>query len=304
MQTTQERRAHRPVSRARRGRKRFVPYLFLLPNLVLFVLFMAWPIAYGFYMSLHEWALIGTPSFAGLDNYAELLGDTRFWRSLGYTVVYAIGTVPPSMALGLGAAVLLNRRMVGRPFFRAVIFVPVIVSLVVVGLSGQWIFNESYGVANTVLRDIGIGPLPWLTAPRWAMTSVILMTLWTRIGFCMVIYLAALQSIPGDLYEAAHVDGATGWGRFRWVTWPLIGPTNFLLTVINVIISFHVFDLIFIMTGGGPGFSTTVLVQYVYELGFELGRMGYATAVAFALYLIILLFTLALWRASKQGQLR
>lgn len=287
---------------AMRRRHTWVPWLFLAPNLAVFGLFMFFPLLYAAYMSFHDWSLIGTAQFTGLDNYQGIATDGLFWRSLVQTLIYTVGTVPPAIALGLAVALLLNRRLRGRLIVRSIFFLPVIIAGVVVALLGAWLFNDNYGVVNAVLGRIGIGPIAWLTSPQWALLSLIIVTLWTRIGFCMVVYLAALQSVPRDVYEAAHVDGATGWERFRWITWPFLGPTTFLLVVINVIYSFHVFDLIYVMTGGGPGFSTTVLVQYIYQQAFELGNMGYATALGVVVYFLMMAFTLFYWRVSRQSQ--
>jgi multiple sugar transport system permease protein len=252
-------------------------------------------------MSFHEWSLIGVPQFNGLDNYVRMVHDELFWQSLGHTVVFTAGTVPTSIALGLAAAMLLNRELPARGLLRSVIFLPVIVSGVVTALVAAWIFNDNYGVINSLLKAAGLEPIPWLSSPTWAMPSLIITTLWIRIGFCMVVYLAGLQGIPSEYYDAAQVDGASGWRQFRHITWPLLAPTTFLLLVINVIFSFHVFDLIYVMTGGGPGFSTTVLVQYIYESAFASREMGYASAMGIVLYLLIVVLTVFQWRVSRQG---
>jgi multiple sugar transport system permease protein len=278
-----------------------VPYIFISPNIIIFAAFMLFPILFAFYMSFHEWSLIGVPQFNGLDNYVRMVHDELFWQSLGHTVVFTAGTVPTSIALGLAAAMLLNRELPARGLLRSVIFLPVIVSGVVTALVAAWIFNDNYGVINSLLKAAGLEPIPWLSSPTWAMPSIIFTTLWIRIGFCMVVYLAGLQGIPSEYYDAAQVDGASGWRQFRHITWPLLAPTTFLLLVINVIFSFHVFDLIYVMTGGGPGFSTTVLVQYIYESAFASREMGYASAMGIVLYLLIVVLTVFQWRVSRQG---
>lgn len=278
-----------------------MPYIFISPNILVFAAFMLFPILFAFYMSFHEWSLIGVPQFNGLDNYVRMVHDELFWQSLGHTVVFTAGTVPTSIALGLAAALLLNRELPARGLLRSVIFLPVIVSGVVTALVAAWIFNDNYGVINSLLKAAGLEPIPWLSSPTWAMPSIIITTLWIRIGFCMVVYLAGLQGIPSEYYDAAQVDGASGWRQFRHITWPLLVPTTFLLLVINVIFSFHVFDLIYVMTGGGPGFSTTVLVQYIYESAFASREMGYASAMGIVLYLLIVVLTVFQWRVSRQG---
>ena len=284
-----------------RNQRRLVPYIFIAPNLIVFTVFVLVPILFAFYISLTEWSLIGTPEFVGLGNYVELLGDGQFWRALFNTLVYTIGTVPGSIALGLLVAIGLNRKMPGLALLRSLFFVPVIISLVAVALIASWMFNDNYGVINAALEALGFEGVPWLSSPVWAMPSLIITTLWIRIGFCMVIYLAALQSIPVELYQAAQVDGATGWRQFRHITWPLLGPTTFLLLILNVIYSLHVFDLIYVMTGGGPGSSTTVLVQYIYQVAFQESEMGYASAVGVVLYFLLMAFTVFQWRMTRQG---
>ena len=285
-----------------RNQRLLIPYIFIAPNVVVFAVFMFLPILLAFYISLNEWTLIGFPTFVGLGNYLDMLEDSEFLRAFYNTGVYTVGTVPTSIALGLAVAVGLNRKLPGRTLLRSIFFVPVIISLVAVALIASWIFNDNYGIINAALSAVGIGDVPWLSSARWAMISLIIATLWIRLGFNMVIYLAALQSIPTELYDAARVDGASGWRRFRHITWPLLGPTTFLLVIINIIYSLHVFDLIYVMTGGGPGFSTTVLVQYIYQMAFTEGQMGYASAIGVVLYLLLLTFTVFQWRVTRQSE--
>lgn len=285
-----------------RNQRRLIPYLFIAPNMIVFTAFVFVPILFAVYISLTEWSLIGSPTFVGLGNYVDMAQDGQFWRSLSNTLVYTLGTVPTSMALGLAVAVGLNRKMPGRALLRSIFFVPVVISLVAVALIASWIFNDDYGVINNALNSLGLGKVSWLSSPQWAMPSLIITTLWIRLGFNMVVYLAALQSIPEELYQAARVDGAASWRLFRHITWPLLGPTTFLLLILNVIYSLHVFDLIYVMTGGGPGSSTTVLVQYIYEAAFQNSEMGYASAVGVVLYLILLIFTVFQWRFTRQSE--
>ena len=285
-----------------RNQRLLIPYIFIAPNVVVFAVFMFVPILLAFYISLNEWTLIGFPTFVGFGNYLDMLEDSEFLRAFYNTGVYTLGTVPTSIALGLVVALGLNRKLPGRTLLRSIFFVPVIISLVAVALIAAWIFNDNYGIINAALSAVGIGDVPWLSSARWAMISLIIATLWIRLGFNMVIYLAALQSIPTELYDAARVDGASGWRRFRHITWPLLGPTTFLLVIINIIYSLHVFDLIYVMTGGGPGFSTTVLVQYIYQMAFTEGQMGYASAIGVVLYLLLLIFTVFQWRVTRQSE--
>jgi len=285
-----------------RNQQHVTPYLFIAPNLIVFTVFVFVPILLSFYISLNDWSLIGSPIFIGFGNYVDMAQDADFWTAFLNTLVYTAGTVPTSMALGLAVAVGLNRNLPGRAFLRSIYFVPVIISLVATALIASWIFNDNYGVVNKALEALGLGPVSWLSSRRWAMPTLIITALWIRLGFNMVVYLAALQSIPTELYDAARVDGATGRRRFLHITWPLLRPTTFLLLILNVIDSLHVFDLIYVMTGGGPGFSTTVLVQYIYQQAFEESQMGYASAIGVVLYLMLLVFTVFQWWFTRQNE--
>ena len=279
-----------------------VPYLFIAPNITLFTAFSFLPLLYAVYISFHDWTLIGEPDFTGIGNYRRLLHDSLFWRALANTLVYAVGTVPTSMAIGLLLALALNRRMPGRSFLRSLYFLPLVVSAVATGTIAAWMFNDNYGVINAIIVRLGGSRVAWLSSPFWALPSLVLTTLWVRVGFCMVVYLAALQSIPRMYYEAARIDGASPLRQFRHVTLPLLKPATFLLLVLSIIYSFHVFDLIYVMTGGGPGFSTTMLVHYIFRAAFVTSEMGYASAVGVALYALILGFTVLQWRASRQAE--
>jgi len=296
-----ELQADAPARVRRRRRGSVIPYLFIAPNLLLFSTFVFAPLLYAAYISVHEWSLLGDPRFIGVTNYRRIATDPLFWTALTNTVLYSLGTVPASLALGLLLALGLNRNLPGRTILRSAYFLPVVISSVVTAVVLAWLFNENYGVVNQVLRTFGLGPVPWLSSPAWALPCLVLTTLWIRIGFCMVVYLAALQGIPAEYYAAAQIDGANRRQQFRHVTWPLLAPATFLLLVLNVIYSFQVFDLVFVMTGGGPGFSTTMLVQYIYQTGFVGQEMGYASAIGMVLFLLVLCFTLLQWRLGRQS---
>ncbi len=279
------------------------PYLFITPQLVLFSVFMIFPLLYAAFLSFHGWDMFEAPRFIGLRNYTKLIGDPIFWYALRNTLIYVIGTVPLCIGFGLLLAIGLNRQMPFRRLMRSIYFLPVVVSGVVTALAAIWIFNDNYGLLNRLFQVVGLPRINWNSDPQWAMVSLIVTTIWLRSGFCMIIYLAALQSVPKMLYEAALIDGATAFDQFRYVTWPSMRPATLLLTIMNVIYSFHVFDLIFVMTGGGPGYSTTVLVQYIYNLAFTNGDMGYASAVGMALFVLILAFTLVQWALSRRSEI-
>lgn len=301
-----DRTAIRPTGRAGARWQRFktgaTPYVFIAPNIILFSVFIFFPLFYAFFISFHEWSLIDTPLYTGTENYGRLLQDRQFWQALGNTVLYSLATVPTSLALGLAVAIGLNRELFARTLLRSAFFLPVVISSVATAVIAAWLFNDNYGVVNAILGRFGIRPVAWLSTTQWALPSIIITTLWTRIGFCMVVYLAALQSISPSYYEAARIDGATRWQQFRFVTWPLLRPTTFLLLILNVIHSFQVFDLIFVMTGGGPGFSTTMLVQYIYQAAFATSEMGYASAMGVVLFLLVLVFTLIQWRVNRRTE--
>jgi multiple sugar transport system permease protein len=286
----------------RRRRPRWAPYLFVGPAGLLFLGFSLVPIVIAVALSFQDTATLGDGEWVGPDNYRTMLADPLLRTALWNTLVFTVGTVPTAMAIGLALAVALNRPLPGRGLLRALFFVPMIAAGVVVGVIMSWIFNPDYGVANNALAALGLSGLPWLTSPNTAMFTLIAVVVWTRIGFCMVIYLGALQSIPAELREAAAIDGASGWQRFRRLTVPMLAPTTSILLILNVVFSLQSFDVIYVMTGGGPGFSTTVLIQYVFRSAFADARMGYAAALGLLLVVILLVFTLLRQRATKRAE--
>lgn len=290
------------MSRPDDRRTRFTPYIFIGPAALLFAAFSLIPIIIAITLSFQDTQTLGEGQWVGLDNYAQMGSDRLFRTALLNTLVFTIGTVPTAMAAGLGLAVALNRPLPGRGVLRAMFFVPMVAAGVVVGVIMSWIFNVDYGVANNALALFGIDRMPWLTSPSMAMFTLIMVVVWTRIGFCMVIYLGALQSIPSELKEAAAIDGAGRWARFRSITLPMLTPTTSILLILNVVFSIQAFDVIYVMTGGGPGFSTTVLIQYVFRSAFQDGEMGYAAALGLVLVGILLVFTLLRQQASKRAE--
>lgn len=290
------------MSRPADRRSRLTPYVFIGPAALLFAAFSLIPIIIAITLSFQDTQTLGEGQWVGLDNYAQMGSDRLFRTALLNTLVFTIGTVPTAMAAGLALAVALNRPLPGRGVLRAMFFVPMVAAGVVVGVIMSWIFNIDYGVANNALAVLGIDRMPWLTSPSMAMFTLIIVVVWTRIGFCMVIYLGALQSIPSELKEAAAIDGAGRWSRFRSITLPMLTPTTSILVILNVVFSIQAFDVIYVMTGGGPGFSTTVLIQYVFRSAFQDGQMGYAAALGLVLVGILLVFTLLRQQASKRAE--
>lgn len=284
------------------NQRKVVPYLFITPTLLIFLVFVLFPIAYSGVISFFKWNGISEPVFRGLRNYQRLLDDPIFWISLQNTVSFTIGVVPFSMALGLLAALGLNRqRLPGRAVLRAIYFLPFVISAVATATTAGWIFGDTFGVINKMLVELGMKKVQWLTNRHTAMLTVVIVTIWVRLGFCMLIYLAGLQSIPPDLVEAARVDGASRWQQFRHITFPLLKPTTFLLLVLNIIYSFEVFDLVFVLTNGGPGYATTVLTVFIYNSAFQTQSVGYASAIGIVFMAIIMGITLVQWRISNEG---
>ena len=289
----------RRTSRAPAARETVAAYGFLAPNLLMLALFVFVPLVGAFLLSFQRTNGFGDGVFIGLDNYARLLSDPLFWRSTLNTALFTLIVTPLSMALGLGAAVLLNSVLPARPVFRSILILPMAVSGVATALMGVLIFDENSGVLDGLLQTIGLPRIAWQSGGAAAFASVILVTLWWRVGFNMLIYLAGLQGIGAELYEAAELEGATAWQRFRSITVPLLGPTTFFLLIMNVIYSFQVFDLVFVLTGGGPGDATTMLTTYAYANAFTTRAQGYAAAIGMVLLVLMLAFAAAQWRFNR-----
>ena len=280
---------------------------FITPWLLGFLLLTAGPMLASLVISFHSWSMLSPPEWVGLDNYRRILTeDPLFAISLWNTVYYVIGAVPSTIALSLGLALLLNRSLPGMGLFRTIVFLPSITNVIAVSVLWLWIFNPEYGLLNAGLRLIGIDGILWLQSELWAKPALILMSLW-GVGGSTIIFLSALQGIPHDLYDAASLDGAGPYRRFFHITLPMISPAMFFSLVIGVIGSFQVFAQAFVMTGtaqpgaeGGPDNATLFLVLYLYKKAFQEFRMGYASALAWLLFFIILAFTLLQKRLSTR----
>jgi multiple sugar transport system permease protein len=266
--------------------------LFVLPFIVAFVLFRLGPVVAGFFISLTEWNIVGEPKFIGLGNYAHLARDPIFWTAMRNTLYFVAMSVPLLIVLGLALALLYNQPFKSAVVGRVVTFAPYVMMPTVIGLLWKWIYDTRFGLLNYYLVRIHLPAIPWLTDVNFAMPSVVLATLWWNLGYTMVIFLAGLQDIPEELYEAARIDGATRWGCFRHVTLPLLKPTTFFICVITLINSFQVFDQVFVMTNGGPLRRTLTLVQYLYETGFQQYQLGYASAIAYVLFIVLMALAL------------
>lgn len=285
---------------------KIVPYLYILPNMILFLAFMILPIIMTAYISLTNWkgmggmaSLFSAKSFTGLDNYAYIFTNDVFQKSLVNTVVFTIATVPFLMILALFFAIVLNQKIHGRGFFRSAMYIPSIISTVVVGMVFIWIFNSQLGLFNYILNIFGFESIEWANDPNYAMVMIVVGTLWSRTGYNMVIYLAGLQGISPDYYEAATIDGANGWQKFRYITMPLLNSTHVFVLITCVIHSFRSFDLIYVMTKGGPLNATKTLVMYIYDMAFKMNYYGRASAAGVILFLILLIFTIIRLKTDK-----
>lgn len=282
-----------PRRRLPRGwRNALIGWSFILPNLIGFVAITLVPVIAAFALSFASWDGYNPPSWVGLKNFRRLFKDDATMTALRNTVYYAVGHVPLTMLASLGLALLLNRKMRGVAFFRAVAFFPYITSLVAVAIVWNMLFNPQFGPVNQFLGWFGVHGPGWTTSTTWAMPAVIATSVWRDMGYYMILFLAGLQAIPKELYEAAEVDGANAWHRFRAVTVPGLRPTTFLVLILLTVQSFKVFDLIFVMTQGGPGDATLVLSQQIYQTGIVDGEYGYASAISVLLFALVLVLTL------------
>jgi multiple sugar transport system permease protein len=280
---------------------------FLAPALALIGVFFFLPVAASFLLSVTDFDLyaIGSLSnarFVGLRNYAALLHNALFWSALKNTFYFALVGGPLTVATSLGAALLVNAKLVRyKGLFRTIYFVPFVTTLVAVAIVWRYLFHTEYGLLNYALRAVGVGPIDWLGNPRWAMPAIMLLAIWKNFGYHMLIFIAGLQAIPEELYEAARLDGAGGVRQFRHVTLPMLAPTFFFVGVVTMIGYFQLFAEPYVMTGGGPLKSTTSLVLFMYEEGFRWWRLGVAAAIAFLLFLVILAWTLVQLRLERKA---
>lgn len=286
---------------------RLTPYLFLLPAAIVLILTVFWPTLQAFYLSFTQYGydLTQAPQWIGTANLERLWRDPLFWKTLGQTLLYLVCAVPILVTVPLALAVLVNRQIRGIRWFRAAYYTPVVISMVVAGLAWKYLYAEN-GLLNSVLMALGLTDgIPWLTSPDLALFSVMAVTVWKGLGYYMTIYLAGLQSIPEDLYEAAALDGSDGWQKHLDITVPLMRPYLFLVAVISSLSAMKVFEEVFIMTQGGPLDSSKTVVYYLYEQAFSRLEMSYACTIGLALFLAILLLSalnLSLtWRRELDG---
>ena len=287
-QTVQSKHSDNPQARRQTD---LAGYLFVAPFAVAFLLFFIGPVLLGLYMSFTDWSLVGagTSEFLGLQNYAELLGDPTFWSSLWHTVVFTLLSTPPLVILALVFAMLANRAVPARWFFRLAFFAPYVLPVSVVCLIWIWIYQPGFGLINGFLTYIGLPEVAWLADPGVAMISVVMMTVWWTIGLNFILYLAGLQEIPQELYDAAATDGAGSWATTRFITLPLLARTTTLVLALQILASLNLFDQVYIMnTQGGLNVDNTrPSIMYIYEQGFTSYRVGFASAMSYAFFLIV-----------------
>ncbi len=278
-------------------REAIAGYLFISPWLIGFLVLILGPILASLYLSLTDYQIVKAPTFVGLDNYRRMLDDDLVWQALKVTSIYVAVSTPLVLLLSFAVAVLMNQRVRGVGVWRTIFYLPNLVPLVASTMLWLWLFNPQFGLINLLLRRVGVeGPL-WLRSTDWALPSLILMSLWS-VGGPMLVYLAGLQGIPTELYDAVAVDGGGAWARFWTITVPMMTPVIFYNLVLGLIAGFQVFAQPFIMTGGGPRYATLFYVLYLYENAFQYFRMGYASALAWLLFLIILVLTVLMFRWS------
>lgn len=288
-------------------RKNWTSYLFIVPNFIGVLVFVAFPVVFAFYMSFNEWDVLTSPKWIGVKNYVDLFtNDDLFWIGLRNSAYYVVLTVPASIVIGLGLAMAMNQAIRGIVIFRAALYIPVLTSAVAVAFIWRWILNSDVGLLNAILDKLGLpSTIGWLTDPKFAMISLAMMAVWKGVGYNAVIMFAALQGVPKTLHEAAALDGASAWRRFRDITIPMIAPAMLFVTVVSVIGSFQVFDQVFLITNnGGPGTSTYVYNLHLYNNAFSFFKMGYASAMAYILFAILFVITyiqLRVGRARASG---
>jgi putative chitobiose transport system permease protein len=266
---------------------KLIPYFFLLPALIILGITVFYPALQAFYLSFTRYDLIDAPQWIGWANFKRLSADALFWQTLRNTILYLVGVVPILVLAPLGLAILVNQKLRGIHWFRVAYYTPVVISMVVAGIAWKWLYADN-GLLNQTLKSIGLSAIPWLTDPSWSIYSVMAVTIWKGLGYYMVIYLAGLQAIPADLYEAAAIDGSDGILKHWDITVPLMQPYLLLVAVISAISATKVFEEIYIMTQGGPLNSSKTIVYYVYEQAFKELEISYACTIGLVMFLIIL----------------
>lgn len=273
---------------------KYVPYLFLLPASLILLVFFFYPLLEVFRLSFTKYNIVTDPTYIGFDNFIKLFNDPLFWKTFKNSLIYLVGVVPPLVFIPIVLAILVNNTIRGISFFRAVFYLPVIISIVVIGIAWKWLYSEN-GPLNYLFTSLHLIPdkISWLSEPNIVIFSVMAVTVWRGLGYYMVIYLAGLQAIPKELYEAAEIDGASSFQKHLYITLPLLSSSIVFVSVVSSINALKVFVEIFVMTSGGPAYNSATLVQYMYEKAFQELNLGYASALGVVLFLFTFLFSLA-----------
>lgn len=274
-------------------KNRYVPYLFLLPATLVLLVFFFYPLLEVFRLSFTKYNIVTDPTYIGFDNFTKAFNDPLFWKTFKNSLIYLIGVVPPLVFIPIILAILVNNTIRGISFFRAVFYLPVIISIVVIGIAWKWLYSEN-GPLNYLFTSLHLIPdkISWLSEPNLAIFSVMVVTVWRGLGYYMVIYLAGLQAIPKELYEAAEIDGANSLQKHFYITIPMLSSSIIFVSVVSAINALKVFVEIFVMTSGGPAYNSATLVQYMYEKAFQELNLGYASALGVVLFLFTFLFSL------------
>ncbi len=294
----------RPAMKQKSGLRRFFiavrPYLMIAPAMVVFALFLIYPIFYMVYLSFFDWNMIGEMKFIGVQNYTNMFSDSDFWQVLGNSIYYMVMVVILEMALSLLLAAYLNKNTRVNQILQTIAFTPYITSMVSVAFIWMWMMDSDYGLLNYFLSFFGVDPIGWLSDPKVAMNALVLVSVWKGLGYNTIIIISAMQAVPGYLYEAAALDKTPKWKSFYKITLPMISPSIFFLALMNIISALKVFETVNIMTKGGPMNSTNTLVYNIYQYGFQYFKIGYASALGVALMVVIGIFTLIYFKVLSK----
>jgi len=272
--------------------KALYAYSFIFPAIVFLFIFWVYPVLISIGTSFFKWDIVNPRVFVGFDNYRRMMTDYKFWNSVRVTFVYVFSTIIPTMFISLLLASLLNRSIFMRALLRSIYFLPWTIAFIAISLIWKWMFNPSFGLFNQILSYFGLSPVNWLRDPRTALSSIIILGIWWAIGYDLIIYLAALQSIDTQLYEAAVIDGANNWQKFWNITWPGIREANVFVIIVSMIHAFQIFDSPYAMTGGGPAGKTETIVLYIYKIAMRQFKFGYACTLSVFLFVVVLLLSI------------
>ena len=276
--------------------------LFCLPFMIVFALFLLFPMLFGLFIGFFDWDILSTRTWTGFGNYVKLFKDATFYSSLGHTLVFVLVSAPLLLVTGFLMALLVTSRSPLKDAAENIFFLPYILSITVIGTLWAWLLQKNYGIVNQFIKLFGGEPVGWLTDTKYAMTSIIATTVWWTAGFNMILFSADIKQISSEIYDAVKIDGANYVQTVFHITLPLVRPTTALCLILQIIASFNIFGQVYVMTGGGPHGSTRVLVQYIYETGFKYFKMGYSSAMAYVLFFIILIISLFQYKAISAGE--